>query len=234
MEEIPETCNSIILGDAYKVVKDLKDKSVDLIVIDPPYEMSKSAGSNNYISKALGKVTGELEVDGLTAGIDISILDDLMRIMRKPNIYIWCNKKQIISYLDYFVVKNKCSFEILTWIKTNPIPAYGKNYLIDKEYCLYFRKGIALHTTYESAKTYWITPTNVKDKRKYQHPTIKPLEIIETLINNSSSPGQVVLDCFLGSGTTVVAAKKLGRRYIGIEYNSKYYEVAKKRISEVI
>ena len=67
----------------------------------------------------------------------------------------------------------------------------------DKEYCLYFRKGISLHTTYQTGKTYWITPTNVKDKKLYGHPTIKPIDIIKTLIQNSSAPGDVVFDCFL-------------------------------------
>lgn len=154
-----------------------------------------------------------------------------MRVMKKPNIYIWCNKKQILDYLNYFVEMHKCSFEIMVWIKTNPIPGYGKNYLVDKEFCLYFRKGITLTTTYESAKTYWITPTNVADKKKYNHPTIKPLWIIENLVRNSSAVGDTVLDCFMGSGTTGVACKKSERKFIGIEMDENYFNLAKKRIS---
>ena len=90
-------------------------------------------------------------------GIDYCLLDELCRIMKKINIYIWCNKKQILDYLKYFVENKKASFEILTWIKTDPTPLCGGNYLIDKEFCLYFRKNIKLNTDYDSAKTWWIS-----------------------------------------------------------------------------
>ncbi|MFR1297715.1 MAG: DNA methyltransferase [Coprobacillus cateniformis] len=103
---------------------------------------------------------------------------------------------------------------------------------MDKEYCLYFRKGISLHTTYQTGKTYWITPTNVKDKKLYGHPTIKPIDIIKTLIQNSSAPGDVVFDCF--SWTAVTTARlhqKNWNNYIGIEKNSDYCETT---LQEVI
>lgn len=217
-------------GDAYKEVKKIDDHVIDLILIDPPYLISKSKEGKGRITKSLNKLTNELSSKGLDQGIDLSILDEFIRIMKRPNIYIWCNKKQIFDYLNFFVKKHQCSFEILTWIKSNPIPVCGKNYLNDKEYCLYFRKGVGLHTTYESAKTYWITSTNVADKKKYGHPTIKPLSIIETLIKNSTLPGDLILDCFLGSGTTTLAAAKLDRKYIGIECDAEYFEIAKERM----
>ena len=219
--------NSIILGDAYEIIKKIDSNSIDLIVTDPPYLISSG---NGRISKQMLKLTNELQNSDVANGIKLDILDEFMRIMKKPNIYIWCNKKQILPYLDYFVGIHKCSFEILTWIKTNPIPTCGRNYMNDKEYCLYFRKGISLHTTYQTGKTYWITPTNVKDKKLYGHPTIKPIDIIKTLIQNSSAPGDVVFDCFLGSGTTAVASKELERNYIGIEKNSDYYEITLQRL----
>lgn len=100
----------------------------------------------------------------------------------------------------------------------------------DKEYCLYFRKGIRLHTTYESGKTYWITSTNVKDKKICGHPTVKPLHIIETLIKNSSDPGDTVADFFLGSGTTAEAAVKHDRNFLGVEKEERYYKIALERI----
>lgn len=224
--------NSIILGDAYEVVKQIPDQSIDLIVIDPPYEISSSSSSSGKISESLQKLTKELRDVHITEGIDSQIFDEFMRIMKKPNIYIWCNKKQILQYLNYFVGVHKCAFDILVWIKTNPIPTYGPNYLNDKEFCLYFRKGIKLTTTYQSGKTYWITPLNVKDKKKYNHPTVKPIDIIQTLISNSSKKGDVVLDCFLGSGTTAVAAKGIERDYVGIERNPKYFEMSICRITE--
>ena len=62
-------------------------------------------------------------------------------------------------------------------------------------------------------------PINVKDKKEYPHPTIKPLNVIKTLIGNSTRPGDIVLDPFLGSGTTAIACMELGRKYIGYEIN---------------
>lgn len=73
----------------------------------------------------------------------------------------------------------------------------------------------------------------MEDKKLYKHPTIKPLNIIENLVINSSNENDVVLDCFMGSGTTGVACKKLNRKFIGIEIDEKYFEIAKNRIEEV-
>jgi DNA modification methylase len=79
----------------------------------------------------------------------------------------------------------------------------------------------------------YITQTNKRDKDLFEHPTIKPLNIIKTLIRNSSKENDVVLDCFLGSGTTAVACKDTNRRYIGIEKNERWFEVAKDRLEGV-
>lgn len=233
---ITKEANKIILGDAYEEIKGIADNSIDLIVTDPPYEIAstKRKKDGNGVSKAYANLNHELDQADVTGGIDFRILDQFVRVMKKINIYIFCNKKQILPYLEYFVKNLGCSFEILVWIKSNPIPAYGRNYLIDKEYCLYFRKNVMLHTTYESAKTYWITPTNKKDKQAYQHPTVKPLHIIKTLIANSSAEGDVILDPFLGSGTTMVASAELGRTCIGIEKSSQYFEVAVNRYRDFI
>lgn len=221
--------NNIYNVDSYEAIKEIPDKSVDLIVTDPPYEI-ETIGGNTNIGKSLKVgMCKELEDLNIIKGINIEILDEFMRIMKKPNIYIWCNKKQVIDYLDYFVTKHNCSFEIMVWCKTNPTPLCGGNYLIDKEFCLYFRKGVKLNTTFKTAFTYWIEDKNVKDKQLYEHPTIKPLHIIKTLIENSSNENDIVLDPFLGSGTTAVACKETGRRYIGFEIDEEYYKIAVNR-----
>lgn len=104
----------------------------------------------------------------------------------------------------------------------------------DTEYLLFFREnGVKIYGTYQTKKKYYVSPTNKEDKQKYNHPTIKPLNIIENLIINSSKENDVVLDCFMGSGTTGVACKKLGRDFIGIEIDEKYFKIAEERIKEV-
>lgn len=152
--------------------------------------------------------------------------------MKKINIYIWCNKEQIFDYLQYFVKNKQCNFEIIIWGKTNPPPFLGGHYLKDKEYCLYFwEKGVKVHPTYETGRTVYISQLNVSDKNDYLHPTIKPLNILENMIANSSEEGDLVLDCYLGSGGTCLAAKHTKRRYLGFEINPKYYDIAVKRVA---
>ncbi len=223
--------NTIQLGDCYELIKNIPDKSIDLIVTDPPYELETEGSKKNNISKTFANCNSQIK--GISEGIDLKILDEYMRIMKKPNIYIWCNKKQILEYLKYFTEKYDCSFEIMTWCKTNPTPLCGGNYLIDKEFCLYFRKGIKLNTKFETAFTYWITSKNKNDKDNFEHPTIKPLNIIKTLIENSSKENDIVLDTFVGSGTTCLAAKETGRRYIGMEIDKEYWKIANNRINGI-
>ena len=129
----------------------------------------------------------ELNESGLCVGIDLKILDDLVRVMKKINIYIWCNKEQIYDYLTYFVKERKCNWEMIIWAKDNPPPFVCGHYLKDKEYCLYFwEQGAPVSIPYDRARTYFISKTNQDDKKDYGHPTIKPIELIETLIKNST------------------------------------------------
>lgn len=222
--------NEIYLGNAYELIKQVPDKSVDLIMTDPPYQMKNIGGGGIAREKSRQKHFEEMRNSDLGKGVDLKILDEFMRIMKVPNCYIWCNKHQIYDYLDYFVKKNKCNFDIIVWAKSNPIPLCNGHYLADKEYCLYFYKNTKPIGDAKSLKTVYITPLNVKDKKKYGHPTIKPEEIVNTLIKNSCRGG-LVFDPFVGSGTTCAVAKKLGFNYLGFEINEEYYKIAKDRLN---
>ena len=227
--------NKIYNEDCLSGIKSLPDNSIDLVVMDPPYDIttSKKKNEKSAIDKGINAVQKELIENNLVNGYDMSTLDELVRVMKNINIYIWCNGKQIPKYIEYFVKGLKCRMEIVIWGKTNPLPLYNHKYLGDKEYCLYFRKkGYCNPKNYDDAKTIYISTTNAKDKAKYGHPTIKPLELIRKLIRNSSKENEVVLDCFLGSGTTAVACILENRKYIGYEINKKFYDVALKRIDE--
>ena len=116
----------------------------------------------------------------------------------------------------------------------NALPTYSNKYLSDTEYCLYFHKGKGKTSpqSYDDAKTYWFEPINHKDKKLYGHPTIKPLHMIERLIRNSSKEDDTVLDPFMGSGTTGVACYNLNRKFIGVEIDDNYYNIAKSRLDE--
>lgn len=230
--------NNIYLGDSYELVKQIADKSIDLIVIDPPYQIDgkpKSEESlnrtNNVITKSINKLNNELMDNHICDGIKEEIFDEFMRIMKVPNIYIWCNRKQIPMYIKYFVLEKGLNFELLVWNKPNVMPLYNHQYLNDVEYCLYFRgTNVCNPKNYDDARTVFKNNVNKVDKHVFHHPTCKPVPIIETLIKNSSKENDLVLDCFLGSGTTAVACKNLNRDYIGIEINPKWYNVAKNRL----
>lgn len=221
--------------DCLEGLRNMPTGSVDLVVTDPPYMIKqtksrRSGGLNDDITK----YQKELADNNLTDSYDMRILDEIFRVVKVPNIYIWCNIIQIPMYVKYFVEERKCRLDVLIWNKTNPIPAYGNKWLADKEYCLYFRKGgYCKPSNYNDSKTVWHMPINQKDKKAYGHPTIKPLPIIENIIRNSSRQGDVVLDPFMGSGTTAVAAVKNGRKYIGFENNRKFYDIALRRTNEV-
>lgn len=217
-------------GDCLEVMKDIEDGSVDLIVTDPPYEIATTgAGMYKQADKQYVK-----ELNGMKDGFSEEVLDELCRVMKKINIYFFCSQKQIIPLLDYFVKKKKCNWNILSWHKTNPIPACGNKYLTDTEFILFFReKGVKVYGSFDTKRTWYATPLNQSDKKKYGHPTVKPLFILENLVMNSSQEGEVVLDCFMGSGSTGVACLNTNRDFIGIELDEGYFTIAKERIEEV-
>lgn len=221
--------NEIYNIDCMEGLKLINDNSIDLVIIDPPYllninKVKNVSNMNKYANDLLN----------LKDGFDLKVLDLLIQKMKKINIYIYCSKRQVKDLLNYFSNKN-CNHEILTWHKQNPSPLINNNYLPDTEYILFFReKGVKLYGNYHTKRKYYISLTNKVDKQKYKHPTIKPLELIEYHIENSSKEGDLILDCFAGSGTTLVGAINKNRRYIGFEIDKNYYEIAKKRIEEAV
>lgn len=217
-------------GDCLELMKNIPDKSIDLVVTDPPYKIETSgAGIYKQADKQYVK-----ELNGMKDGFDEKVLDELCRVMKKINIYFFCSQKQIVPLLDYFVKKKKCNWNLLCWHKTNPVPACCNKYLTDTEFILFFReKGIKIYGEFNTKFTYYITPLNQKDKKRFGHPTIKPLELVRNLVVNSSKEGDTVLDCFMGSGTTGVACKDTNRNFIGIEVDEQYVLIAEKRIKEL-
>ena len=94
----------LLQGDSYKLLKTISDNSVDLIVTDPPYLIeSTNTGSKSNLAKSIQKMNNQLADGVLTSGVNNEILEDFVRVMKKINIYIWCNHKQIPQYLDFFV-----------------------------------------------------------------------------------------------------------------------------------
>ncbi len=217
-------------GDCLELMKDIPDGSVDMVVTDPPY-LIETKGAGIYKQQFKRYIN---ELADIKDGFDEKVLDELCRIMKKINVYFFCSQKQIIPLLDYFVKKRKCNWNLLSWHKSNPVPACGNKYLTDTEFILFFReKGVRIHGEYKTKFTYFVTPTNYVDKKRFKHPTIKPVAILQNFIVNSSQPGDVIFDPFMGSGSTGVACVNTGRRFIGMELDEHYFEIAQNRIREV-
>ena len=154
----------------------------------------------------------------------------MLRVCKHPNMYVFCSKDQLPQLFN-FALQNKLSYDLLTWHKTNPVPTCNNKYLSDTEYIMFMRKGANLYGTYESKRKYFVTPTNTEDKKAWGRPTPKPVNIIRTLIENSTQEGDLVLDPFMGSGTTAIAAIRSNRHYIGFELSEEYHKICQKRIS---
>lgn len=121
---------------------------------------------------------------------------------------------------------------LLVWHKTNTVPFANGVFRGDLEFCVHIRESCATFNgnAKEKSKIY-ISPTEVS---KYGHPTEKPLELIKRYIKIGSNENDLVLDPFLGSGTTANACIDLNRRYLGIELNEQYYKIACERVDRAI
>ena len=214
--------------DCLEGMKRLPDASVDCVIADPPYELKQHSGAG-----AFGRANREYHqgIDHLQSGISNEMLMEMMRVCKHPNMYVFCSKDQLPQLLN-FAVDNGLKYDLLTWHKTNPVPTCNNKYLSDTEYIVFMRNGANLYGSYETKRKYFITQTNTADKKAYGHPTPKPVPIIRTLIENSTLVGGVILDPYMGSGTTAVACIQSKRKFIGFEINKAYYDRAQQRIKE--
>lgn len=227
--------NKIYNEDSYKAIKDIPDRSIDCIYTDIPYIIQSGGASESPLSQRAKRLRNE-DLKDIKDGIDYSILDDFVRIMKKVNIFIWCSKEQINDIMNYFlnIDKRTMNFEILIWAKDNPTPLTNNTWLPDLEYCLYFREsGVKLNDGYENKSKWYSSPINKRDKDLFEHPTIKPLNLVKRHLLHTTQPNDIVADFFLGSGTTAVACKETGRQYIGFEIDKKWFDIAKDRLNGI-
>ena len=227
--------NNIYHENSYELIKEMEDNSVDCIYTDVPYLYDTGGGGNSLLSKRIIKIDKELEDAEIVSGFNYDILDDFVRVMKKVNIIIWFSKLQMQYILNYFMNLDKeIYFEPLIWCKVNPTPATNNTWLPDLEYAFHFReKGVKLNDGYNLKSKWYVSPINKKDKDLYDHPTIKPLELVKRHILHITQENDIVFDPFLGSGTTAVAYSEIGRKYIGIEKNEEYYNIAVDRLNGI-
>lgn len=213
--------------DCLEGMKKLPDGSIDLIVTDPPYKTTPrgSFGGTGGILKDELNMKGKVFVHN-----NITIHDwigELYRVLKESgHCYIMCNNTNLNEFLTQIKKAEFNIFKTLIWKKDNCIT--NQYYMDSHEYIIFCRKGKAVKINNCGTKSV-LEIANPKNKI---HPTEKPIKLMEILIENSSNPGDIVLDPFLGSGTTTVAAVNTNRHYIGFELDEKYFDIACQRLDE--
>jgi site-specific DNA-methyltransferase (adenine-specific) len=215
--------HKLICGDStdeQTVAKLLKQTKPDLVLTDPPYNQPSSGGDNDYIGKAINKVT-----DSISAMIDFEPKDtlELLHKLNKNSVnwIFYCSKDLLWDYLD-FAKNNKLAFNVLVWQKPNAIPI-GSSYRPDVEYVIHLRKNSIWNNNLPNVN--YSKVLFAKRETGKEHPTIKPQEILINQLMILSNPKSAVLDLFGGSGSTLIACEQTDRTCFMMELDPKYVDV---------
>ena len=251
--------NTIYTGDCIKVLnKKIEEKSIELIFADPPYNLSgnglkwegnKTGGNWYMINEEWDKMTASeyIQFTQKWIGACHRVLKD------NGSIYISCTYHNLAELM---IALKQLDFKInnvIVWRKTNAMPNMTKRvFTHSTEFIVWAVKGKGWIFNYKELKKlnpekqkdgtlkqmrdFWSLPL-VQGKERLRgengralHPTQKPEQMLKRIIVASSNKGDLVLDPFLGSGTTAVVAQQLKRKWIGIEIDKKYLKAAKMRI----
>jgi len=233
MKDIKTESLWLMKGDCLERMKEIESGSVDLILTDPPYEISNSGGG--MMGKDGRVFIEQIDKMGMCkSNFDVrGFLEQTKRLFKKGcyNGLFFCSLKQINDYLS-FAIENKYQYGITLWHKSDPTPLCNNKYLNDVEWCIYIKQsGKRIKGDYTTKSLVYKSGQNRADKKLYGHPTIKPLPLLLKYLTNHSDTGDVVFDPFMGSGSTAVACINTHRKFIGIEMDDNYFDIATKRIT---
>jgi site-specific DNA-methyltransferase (adenine-specific)/modification methylase len=253
MEKRNFSLNKNYEGDCIKIMPQLEASSINLILTDPPYNASRG-GINlpeNKTGGAYFKVNEDW--DKFDDKTYLQFTNDWIREADKllcdgGSIMVCCSLHNLGEIIMTLKNINYKFLNLITWEKPNAMPNITKRMLTHStEFIAWFVKGKGWTFNYDEMKKYnfgkqlrdvWRFPACQGPERlkgesgRSAHPTQKPLKLFERLIELASNQGDIVLDPFMGSGTTAIVSEKLGRNWIGIDSNPEYIELANKRIKE--
>ncbi len=235
----------LLNDDCINAMRTLKDDSVDLILTDPPYNLGLFMHKRNTNLKKMREnqfaYSGwdDLEYDDWVEKMDVFFQESNRVLKKKGTLLLFMS---IIKIETIIKLAESSKFYYKTtgiWHKTNPMPRNMNLHFINStEAWVYFinegctgtfnNNGKLMHDFIETSLT------SSSEKKFGGHPTQKPLQIIDTFINVLSNKNDTILDPFMGVGTTGVSCKSLERKFIGIDKEKKYFDIAKKRIDEVV
>ena len=207
----PVELDTIFNQDCLVGLKSLPDKSIDLILTDPPYGKKADKGTNGFGAAKNRRYAGGW--DGMIPPPEL--FNEMFRVAR--NLIIFGG-----NYFGPLLPPSNCW---IFWDKKGDVAFQNP-----------FADGELIYTTFKKPVKRIVFKqqgfiTDSKDKR--YHPTQKPTELVQQLIEMFSEPGQIICDPFLGSGTTAVAAVITGRHYIGYEIDPGYFQICCDRLDEV-
>ena len=233
-------------GDCLEVMKSIPDNSIDLVATDCPYKIV-SGGCRKIPKDGERETSGILTrrhkdnkrtdwVDAVRTGKmfannDIEFKDwlpDVYRILKdKSHCYIMVNSRNLAELQKQSEQVGFKFQNLLMWDKGNVTP--NRWYMQGFECILMLRKGGAKNINNLGSSNILKVPNIIGNKT---HPTEKPIDLMRILIENSTQPNEIVLDPFMGSGSTMIACLNTNRKGIGIELDKHYFDIAQKRINE--
>lgn len=229
----------LYLGDCLEILKQIPDNSIDLVFTDPPYNISqKNKIYRDYRSGKRGDISFDFGEWDYNFQIE-PFLEESKRVLRDDgSIIVWTSEQLFGKYREWFA-KNMYPKQLLVWVKVNPLPNFrlvGYRQATELMFWALKKKNTKNNPNFnflgqKEMINVFYAPI-VGGKERAGHPTQKPLSITRKIITIHCREGGVVLDPFMGSGTTGVACVELGRKFIGIEINEKYFQIAKRRIED--
>ena len=227
-------------GDCLEEMKKIEDKTIDLVLTDPPYQLDWRQSIHFKNRKAMYHHKEE------TQKWDIGVKElykflfkEFDRIVKYEGSIVLFTRSEFITWaIDEAKQNNFDNKATIIWHITNPMPQVRKkNYLSSVQTILWVARydekkcPFTFNFKTQNEMHNFIEMPICSGKERTNHPTQKPLKLISYLLENHSNPNDLIIDPFMGSGTTGVAAKELGRNFIGIEIHKPYFDIAERRIS---
>ena len=222
---------TLLQGNCLELMKDIPDESIDLILTDIPFNISKE---NNFKTMKDRKGRNGIDFGDWDKNFDVSILKETVCKLKPGGSFITFH-----SFEQYTELQNTLSDltfkDKIIWKKTNPMPRNReRRYISNIEIASWFVKEGAkwkfhrVNPNYDGCVVDF--PSESGGGFKRYHPCQKNAKMLEEFIKRHTDVGDVVLDPFMGSGSTGVACKNTGRHFIGIELDKKYFNIARERI----
>ena len=226
-------------GDCLKELKKIKDSSVDQIYADPPYNLSGKTHQTVKSGKPVTLNKGDWDIIDDIDGFNFNWVQECVRVLSAEGT-LWISGT-LHNHPSIGMTLKKLGLWIINdvvWYKRNAPPLLSGNRLVpsveliwiaskSKKYFFNYEMGKILNGGKQMRNLWEINA----QRHLTKHPTEKPENLIERIILLGSKRGEIILDPFMGSGTTGVIAKRLSRDFIGIELDKEYFDIAEDRIS---